>query len=332
MDDKIAVAVVHGMGKKTPGFHLKFKELLENGFKRELGAENPNAANDLVVEPVDYADVLENDQTELFARMSKSGKMRWRKSRGFVVDFLADAIAYQATPWNRDTYDAVHAVYAATLHRLAEQAGPRAPLCVVAHSLGSIISSNFFYDLQHDFGNAKRNGNGKHLIPPVALKELSNTPLEQGHTFAHFYTCGSTLPLWSLRYQNPKFGLPVKVPSPQLSDLHPQVPGEWVNFYDADDILGYPMKELNANYAQVVTRDQQVNTGHFPWSMTPASHTHYFSNPKMAKPIARALAQTWRNMNRDPAPGTLDAAAKTMPSKQRRRGRPMPVASTSPKN
>jgi hypothetical protein len=322
MSGKIAVAVVHGMGRKTPGFHLKFKSLLEKQFQQELGSENPKAAQDLVVEPVDYADVMQNDETELFARMIKSGGMRWKKSRGFVVDFLADAIAYQATPWNRDTYDAIHAAYAATLHRLAQRAGPRAPLCVVAHSLGSIVSSNFFYDLQHDFG-AKTNGNGRKLTPAVALDELEDTPIERGHTFTHFYTCGSTLPLWSLRYRNPKFGLPVKVPSPQLSELHPNLRGEWVNFYDADDVLGYPMKQLNENYAQMVTRDQQVNTGPFPWSMTPASHTHYFSNPEMAKPIAKSLAKTWRQMSGDGGPANPRSARIVVG--QRRRGRPIPA-------
>ena len=33
---------------------------------------------------------------------------------------------------------------------LAQEAGPDAPLCVIAHSLGTIIASNYIYDLQVD--------------------------------------------------------------------------------------------------------------------------------------------------------------------------------------
>ena len=37
-----------------------------------------------------------------------------------------------------------------TLAELAQEAGPDAPLCVIAHSLGTIIASNYLYDLQVD--------------------------------------------------------------------------------------------------------------------------------------------------------------------------------------
>jgi hypothetical protein len=83
------------------------------------------------------------------------------------------------------------------------------------------------------------------------------------------------------------------------------------------------MKQLNENYAQMVTRDQQVNTGPFPWSMTPASHTHYFSNPEMAKPIAKSLAKTWRQMSGDGGPANPRSARIVVG--QRRRGRPIPA-------
>lgn len=44
-----------------------------------------------------------------------------------------------------------------------------------------------------------------------------------------------------MRYAD--FGQPVRVPSSKLADHWPGVPGEWVNFYDKDDVIGYPLKK-----------------------------------------------------------------------------------------
>jgi len=48
--------------------------------------------------------------------------------RRFLVDFAADAIAYQPTPSDRQIYDTIHTVFAQTLGKLATDAGEKAPL------------------------------------------------------------------------------------------------------------------------------------------------------------------------------------------------------------
>ena len=63
-----------------------------------------------------------------------------------MIHNLADAVAYQPVEAEDQNYEAIHRTISEA-HRLA-LARPQAPLCVISHSLGSVIASNFFYDLQ----------------------------------------------------------------------------------------------------------------------------------------------------------------------------------------
>jgi len=130
--------------------------------------------------------------------------------RWLVTHYLGDAITYEARPSDRELYDRVHQIVAAALHELAEEAGENAPLCIIAHSLGSVVISNFMWDLQVAAGVHPRRAGHEPVAEHVAA-ELGDTPLERGETLAWLYTLGSPLALWSQRYD--EFGEPVAVPS-----------------------------------------------------------------------------------------------------------------------
>ena len=206
-----------------------------------------------------------------------------------MTDFLGDAVAYQITPGERRVYDQIHGKIAETLRELADAAGTEAPLCVVAHSLGTLIGSNYFYDLQAEHA-------GKPEVVPRTVRSRPNrTPLERGETLAHFYTLGSPLALWALRY--PDFGTPIAVPAPALARHHPGLDGEWVNFYDQDDLIAYPLRDLGPKYARAVAADVAVRLGGLLVSWNPLVHPWYWNDTRVIDPIAAALARTWRRMN-----------------------------------
>ena len=111
----------------------------------------------LIVEGIYWGDITDSLEQKLWTRTA-ADRLDWNdalKLRSFVVNYLGDAIAYQAIPKHDDPcphdyiYDDIHARYAQQLRRLAARAGDNAPLCIIAHSLGTIISSNYFYDLQY---------------------------------------------------------------------------------------------------------------------------------------------------------------------------------------
>jgi hypothetical protein len=191
MDPKIAVAVVHGVGKQDPAFAKAMIAELAARFARERIAGRSPPADDLVATPVYWAPVLQDREVALWQRLGGGREADFASLRRFLADFAADGIAYQPLPQERNAYDAIHAVFAEALGALARAAGTRAPLVVIAHSLGSVIASNYIYDLQ-DPG-------GKGLIAPSVRAKMGNTALERGETLAALYTLGSPIAFWSTR-------------------------------------------------------------------------------------------------------------------------------------
>jgi hypothetical protein len=282
MGQKIAVAIVHGVGKTEPGFADGMMKALRRRF-----ADEGASTDDLVMRPVHWSPVLQSLEDELAQRLKRSGSLGYGRLRDFMMSFAGDAIAYQPGARERVIYDRVHAVMAESLRALAAEAGGTAPLAVIAHSLGTIIASNYFYDLQV---RAEKN-----LLSEPVLAAKGDTPLENGETFSLLYTLGSPLAVWSLRYKD--FGAPLVVPSTGLARHWPGITGEWVNYYDKNDVIGYPLKSINPAYDAAVKADQPVSVGNFFTTLTPLCHTQYWTDRSVTSPIAQALAGLWRQAN-----------------------------------
>lgn len=288
MSQKIAVAVIHGIGKASPEFKDKNNpEKFAGGIARKLksqvakllGEDEQLIDSKFEIEAIYWAPILQNIEDELSRRLELDKLGNPLGLRDFIIHSLADSIGYQITPKHREIYDNVHQVIADTLKQLAQKAGSKAPLCIIGHSLGSVIASNYIWDLQND----------------VMQIEVGNTPLEQGETLALYYTLGSQIALWRLRYTD--FGTPITIPSPKLSNHYPNLEGEWVNFYDKDDVLGFPIKAINDKYNAAVKADIEVNAGNILTNWTPFSHNAYWTDDEVTKPIAMALAKIWKSVN-----------------------------------
>ena len=195
---KIAVTIIHGMGRQKDNYAEKMGSLLQQRFSEKLKniAADPNKM--LVIQPVYWAKVFEDGEAKLYKNLVEGNNLNYKGLRRFVIHNMADAIAYQPVGSNDQSYHLVHNKVAESLKILTNQAGNDAPLCVISHSLGSVIASNFFYDLQQNKKNVR-----------ASINELSL--LEKGDTLTLFYTIGTTLPLWSLRYNN--FDRPLNIPS-----------------------------------------------------------------------------------------------------------------------
>lgn len=90
---------------------------------------------------------------------------------------------------------------------------------------------------------------------------------------------------------------PLSYQPPDLTRHYPAINGEWINFYDADDVIGFPLRSLNAAYLKVVKKDVPVNTGSFLISWTPLLHLEYWTDDGVLGPIARSLARAWKKIN-----------------------------------
>ncbi|HEY2924768.1 MAG TPA: chemotaxis protein [Candidatus Eisenbacteria bacterium] len=283
MSHPIAIAFIHGIGRTDPGYSAAMQRTLMRRFASRIGADAPNAQAELVFEEINWSAALQYREDRLWRTLVPAGPMRYRRLRRFLVDFAADAIAYQPAPSDRTAYDAIHRQVAAGLARLAERAGPRAPLCLVAHSLGTVIASNYVYDLVKPHNS---------FMCPSVRALINGTPLERGETLARLFTLGSPIALWSLRY--PRFGEPIRFPMPALAQHHPGLEAAWINLYDPDDVVGYPLRPLNAGYRAAVTEDRPIDVGSLLTRWNPLSHVGYWDNGRVADAIAESLAVAWR--------------------------------------
>lgn len=263
---RVAVAVVHGMGAQRRGYARAFRD----GLRARLAARGtPWRA--VAFAEILWADLLAGKEERLLARLRRSGPLRYRRLRRFTVAALGDAVAYQPVAredlaaGELDVYARVHERLARGLEALARRAGPRAPLVLVAHSLGSVIASNYLWDCQH--GRAP---------------QPARSPLARGATLRHLVFLGSGLALWSLRYR--EYGTPIRFPVADPA-------GEWLCFYDPDDALGYPVKPINRAYSRAVTADVPVNVGGPLASWNPLSHTAYWRSSRILDEVVRLLTQ-----------------------------------------
>jgi len=287
MSQKIAVAIIHGIGVPDPRFADGMIAELRERITAQLLPWGVRADEAVVFEPVLWAPVLQGRENVLWEKVRASGSVDFVKLRRFMIDFAADALAYQPTPHDQGAYIGVHRIVAQVIKSLGEKAGPKAPLIIVSHSLGTVIASNYLYDL---LSYPK-----KKLITAPVRRAMGRAPIDKGDTFAALYTMGSPIALWSMRYDD--FGVPISVPSTKLRSYYPKIKGEWVNFYDPSDVIGYPLRGLNKDYAAMVTADKAVNAGNLLTSWNPASHVEYWTDNDITKPLADSLCRLWQQAN-----------------------------------
>lgn len=269
------VLIIHGMGEEKEEFSKDFQRSIQSQFfasitqlKKDLPYLKDEQINSscLTVKEVLWSDITQEEQDRLwqrlFPRLSKK-RFGWLELLGnpgawmprlrhlayfrqFVFNYFGDPISYVPT---KDKYRRIHnrlfnsftELHKERLHDQSEEERP-AFVTVVAHSLGSVIASDLVYDMCH-----KRND--RTWPPQVRL--------------ANFFTLGSPLALYMLRYgmDEVDFASPIMMQDQE---------GLWINAYDPQDILGYPLKPLNGEkgpYDQAVFSDIEINAGQWwnPW-------------------------------------------------------------------
>ncbi len=288
MTKKIAVAILHGIGNQNEDFSDLFIEVLTKRFSQQIKPFYATPEKELIIQPIYWGSVFNERESHLWQRLNKEDNLDFKQLRQFVIHFFGDAIAYQPVADHNPNYTKVHEVYARGLRKLSEVAGEDAPLFVIAHSLGTVISSNYFYDLQFI----------SEEISEDVLRNMKKTPLEKGETLTSFYTLGSPLALWGLRYAD--FDKPIQVPSPHLKDHYSEIQGKWVNMYDKDDVFGYPLKTINDSYDRAIAVEKEINSGGIISSSTPLSHNNYFKTNEVINDIGDDLAEIWKQLNLAP--------------------------------
>jgi hypothetical protein len=265
MEPELGILVIHGIGIQEKTFANGLMDKV-NGSLKNLGVI-PDA---VAWEPAFWADLLTDDERKLWDKLSASHGLGWETVRKFIINVLADAVAYQRDPEEpKDMYRRIHARIREHIAHLRVSLGGRdKPLIVIAHSLGSVIASNYTWDEQRQ--NKYSSG---------------TNPFERMETLASLVTFGSNIPLFTLALSDPK---PIQFPPAQLP-ANLKAAAQWLNFFDPDDVLGYPLKPLSPSYGETVSADIEVNVGGLFTSWNPISHTEYWTDDDFTKPVAALI-------------------------------------------
>ena len=65
---------------------------------------------------------------------------------------------------------------------------------------------------------------------------------------------------------------------------------KWLNLFDADDVLGWPLKQLSLSYSDAVSEDIEVSVGNILTSWNPANHAAYWTDDTVIKPVAYLIS------------------------------------------
>jgi hypothetical protein len=264
---QLAVVVVHGIGSSSPGF----ADAMITEVSDRLVAAGHDPAT-VAWQPILWADLLASRQAAYLERAAGQGELDHLWLRRFVVGALGDAAAYQYVDSPSSTYVQVHDRIRQRMRDLSvDRLGERpVPLVVLAHSLGSHIASSYVWDTQR----------GK----PTGAGPTASAFERFGH-LAGFVTFGSPLPLFTFAHDPV---VPIDFPGRALAPAVAER-AAWLNLYDRDDVLGYPLRPTSPGYAEVVDADIELDAGPWGLSATPASHTAYWTDRDVTRAVAELL-------------------------------------------
>lgn len=263
MESEVGVLIVHGMGSQQKGF--------ADGMIAQLKERLGDRADAVRFEQVLWAPVLTGREDKVWKALSRHNELDWVDTRKFFLNAFGDASAYRYIPDEPNCiYFQIHDKVRDGLAALrAQLGGDGKPLIVCAHSLGSVIMSNYIWDLQ----------------PGKDSGRYGDTAFERMESLAGFITFGSNIPLFVLAYDPiecitfPPAALPAEL----------KAKSKWLNLYDKDDILGWPLKELSPAFTQAVTEDREINVGGIVTSWNPMSHTKYWEDGNFIEPVAEII-------------------------------------------
>lgn len=267
MAKKLAVLVIHGMGSQVEDY--------ESGLIREVSRFMDEDPGSVAWEAVFWQDITEERQQEYLEDARREGELDWFAIRRFVATALGDAAAYQFAG-EGSTYHRIHLRIRESVETLYKEKldGNSVPLVVLAHSLGGHIISNYIWDMQAERGPS---------VHGVWDEDLS--PFEQMKTHAGFITFGSNIPLFSFSFPDPE---PISFPGEDLTDEE-RKKAAWRNYYDRDDVLGWPLRPLSPKFAAVVNEDVVIDAGSWGAGLTPMSHVAYWTDNSFTRPVAAFL-------------------------------------------
>ncbi|NIY85227.1 hypothetical protein [Vibrio hepatarius] len=261
MSKEIAVITLHGMGDYKPSYF--------DGLRKKLIKSLQDDWSKVAFIPVQYQPILQNNQNDIWQKMNRY-PLDGAILRRFLLFGFSDAgsLEHSARSKVSDQYVQVQLEIIRALDEAYLKLGDsNKPVVIVAQSLGCQVISNYIWDSQNDLGVF----NG---LEPDAVQDVKK-----------FRRLGSCVYLLTTGCNIPMFvgGLKPIKPIRKISDDF-----KWENYFDKDDVLGWPLSPLSDEYGELVD-DHAINAGGIFTSWTPWSHGKYWTDKNVTKPLIKKI-------------------------------------------
>jgi len=302
MPRDVAVIFVHGIHAHDSEYSRPFQTGLGRALPRRL---RPH----LKCRTVFWADIVRG-RSQLYLNQAQiTAGIADNQYRRLVVEGLGDAAAYQKT--RRRENSAYYAIQERLTQALAD-ADPKEdqsrPLVMIGHSLGCHIISSYAWDLNriNQLSDAEVAEWDDPYITSMVAQLRAASPFRRLETFAGLVTLGSNMPLFTFTFGPDKVYPITRSPAASKKAAFPGVAlseallrhARWLNFFSRNDLLGYPLKPLNAAYndeARLI--DHAVySEGYIRAVLLPSSlnamraHVGYWVNRGIVRKTARLIA------------------------------------------
>ncbi len=242
---KLGIVAVHGIGTQSKGFYSD----LRSGLKKNLKQRN---ITEYEFKGFLYAPIMQVNQEALWDRIVKN-TISLDVLRKFLLFYFGDAGAYGYKPGTENAvYRTIHKKLEGVLKEELAKLSEDGTLVILAQSFGCHVVSDLLWDLERKKDDQLLASVQKKLM--LMITTGCNIPL---------FVCGLDK-IQAFKKPNEDF--------------------RWYNYYDKDDVLGWPLRPLSSSYRKLVTKDNIVNTG-----LPILSHTNYWRSGRVLGEIADAI-------------------------------------------
>lgn len=284
----VILITVHGMGETPPDYASDLGRRL----RANIGAHF-DARVDL--RAVFYQGILKKNEQEVWRRVQHGSTVRYGELRKFLLFGFGDAAGLENRKEDKGSvYELAQIEIAKTLLDAYAANGADTLLVLLvllSHSLGCQVLSSYIYDAQkarsglpvaagvwRDIDHWSRTLQGR------ALTESEKSFLACSSALG-WITTGCNIPIFVAAHKEMTI-IPIRRPRPGF---------KWLNLYDPDDVLGWPLRPLSEGYLLLV-EDRAVNVGHgalnfIVRSWNPLSHSGYWEDDAVIVPLASMLTQ-----------------------------------------
>ena len=276
MSRDVICLAIHGMGNTERSFANDFRDQLSDRLGKDDWAR-------VYFDSIYYQPVLQANQSRVMKAMQKR-ELDWIRLRKFLLFGFSDAagLEHRAGTGN-SPYKQVQELIRKALQKAMTVAGGPRPVVMFAHSLGCQVVSNYIWDAQ-----SKSPGQGvwKGAKKPATPTAVVRDDFLRFKQLRFFYTTGCNIPIFLAGFPE------ADIKAVKVSGGGYEI--AWKNFYDEDDVLGWPLRPLSKSYGKAVREDRHVNAsgslfGAITQSWNPFSHGGYWTERDVLKPLARDI-------------------------------------------